>query len=221
MWLLLKHQHQQENKIFSWAVIRIFEFLNVNTIRIIRIGNRTHSSQTLLMCLWKKYHSKFVFFERFRKGKRKRKQKEQEQRNEIITCSQLEPIASESKYFSWSKFRDLYLRRPEILQRYGSFKYCKIFFFTSGNVLLFIWWITVLKLEWFSILSYVIIASSNEGHSCQHLGAIEIETVHDRISKEKRAKKRKPFFRWTEEERYIVENYASQNGTAAAVRHYQ
>ena len=47
--------------------------------------------------------------------KEKEKQKEQEQRNEIITGSQVEPIASESKYLSWSKFQNLYLRRPEIL----------------------------------------------------------------------------------------------------------
>ena len=52
---------------------------------------------------------------------------------------------------------------------------------------------------------------SNEGHSCEHLGATEIETIHDRISKDKRAKKRKPYFRWTYGERFI----------AAAVRHYQ
>ena len=49
------------------------------------------------------------------KEKEKQKEKEQEQRNEIITGSQVEPIASESKYLSWSKFRDLCLRRPEIL----------------------------------------------------------------------------------------------------------
>ena len=47
------------------------------------------------------------------KGKEKQ-QKEQEQRKEIITVSQVEPIPSESKHLSWSKFRDLYLRRPEI-----------------------------------------------------------------------------------------------------------
>ena len=55
----------------------------------------------------------------------------------------------------------------------------------------------------------------------EHLAAIEIETIHDRISKDKHAKKRKPYFRWTDEERCIIGKYASQNGTAAAVRHYQ
>ena len=49
------------------------------------------------------------------KEKEKQKEKEQEQRNEIITGSQVEPIVSESKYLSWSKFHDLYLRQPEIL----------------------------------------------------------------------------------------------------------
>ena len=39
--------------------------------------------------------------------KEKEKQKEQEQRNEIITGSQVEPNASESKYLSWLKFHDL------------------------------------------------------------------------------------------------------------------
>ena len=49
------------------------------------------------------------------KEKEKQKQKEQEQRNEIITGSQVETSASESKYLSWSKFRDLCLKRPQIL----------------------------------------------------------------------------------------------------------
>ena len=53
---------------------------------------------------------------------------------------------------------------------------------------------------------------SNEGHSCEHLGAIEIETIHDRISKDRRVKKR-----WTYKERFIVGKYTSQTGTAAAV----
>ena len=34
-------------------------------------------------------------------------------------------------------------------------------------------------------------------------------------------KKRKPYIKWTDEERYNVGKYASQNGIAAAVRHYQ
>ena len=48
-----------------------------------------------------------------------------------------------------------------------------------------------------------------------------METIHDRTSKNKRAKKRKPYFRWTDEERYIVGIYALQNGTEAVARHYQ
>ena len=34
-------------------------------------------------------------------------------------------------------------------------------------------------------------------------------------------KKRKPYIKWTDEERYNVGKYASQNGIAAAVRHYR
>ena len=34
-------------------------------------------------------------------------------------------------------------------------------------------------------------------------------------------KKRKPYIKWTDQERYNVGVYASQNGIQAAVRHYQ
>ena len=108
MWILLKHQHQQENKIVSWVVIRIFEFSKVNTIRIIRIGNRTHSSQILLTCYWEKNVTANMSFLRVSvKEKEKEKQKEQEQCSEIITGSQVEPISSESKYLSWSTCRSM------------------------------------------------------------------------------------------------------------------
>ena len=70
-------------------------------------------------------------------------------------------------------------------------------------------------------MQFVFLASSNKGHSCEHLGAIEIEIIHDRISKDKRVKKGKPYFGWTDEGRHIVAKYASQNWTAATVRHYQ
>ena len=61
------------------------------------------------------YHSQYVFLRASVKEKEKQKQKLQEQHNEIIIGSQVEPSDTDSKYLSWPKFRDLYLRRPEIL----------------------------------------------------------------------------------------------------------
>ena len=55
----------------------------------------------------KNIRANLSFFESFRKEKKKQKQKEQERRNKIIIGSQVQPIASESKYLSWSKFSDL------------------------------------------------------------------------------------------------------------------
>ena len=55
----------------------------------------------------------------------------------------------------------------------------------------------------------------------KHLGAIEVDAIYDQSLKDMNVKKRKPCIKWTDEERYDVQNYASQHGIAATVRHYQ
>ena len=49
----------------------------------------------------------------------------------------------------------------------------------------------------------------------------EVEAIYDQTLKDMNNKKRMSYVKWTEEERYNVRKCASQNGIAAAARHYQ
>ena len=53
----------------------------------------------------------------------------------------------------------------------------------------------------------------------EQFGTLVLAEIHERTKDAD--KKRKPYMKWTAEERYNVGKFASQNGIAAAVRHFK
>ena len=64
-------------------------------------------------------------------------------------------------------------------------------------------------------------SSSGNRRPCGNLGVIDVDSIEKDIERSKAKKKRANYIKWTDNDRYRIGKYASQNGIAAAVRHFK